>query len=319
MVNENSVLLSIGIPNYNYGLYIEQTIKSVIQQEGEDIEILISDNCSTDNSWEIIQSFSDIRIKKWRQTENLGMHGNWNFLLNNARGKYFLLFSSDDFLANDFIKTFKTFYKKVQNNNIETIVWGYGNYKSPDHTVDYVLPVMNHDFELRSVINSGLEISHFSPPWAHAQLTTNLINSGGFSMISRRPDTLLFYKSLILNLDQKVLIIKKALSFQRIHGLNERNNQSDYVFVDNVELSKSIRAIEKQLGNKFRLNLFLTVNIIFLLKKSRRNYLHLAKKSLKIFDYFILIFFAPLILLILACYSIYPYSFMKKVYEFMNI
>ncbi|MCA6514731.1 MAG: glycosyltransferase family 2 protein, partial [Chitinophagaceae bacterium] len=93
--SEIDILITIAIPNYNYGQYIGKTIESAIHQSGDDIEILISDNNSEDNSWEIIQSYVDSRIISFKQNQNIGLQQNWNFLLNKARGKYFILLPSD--------------------------------------------------------------------------------------------------------------------------------------------------------------------------------------------------------------------------------
>jgi glycosyltransferase involved in cell wall biosynthesis len=91
---------SICIPNYNYGQYIGQTIQSVLDQDYGDFEILVSDNKSTDNSWEIIQKFvsKDSRVSAWENPTNLGFAGNLDAVSSKAKGEYQLLVSSDDLM-----------------------------------------------------------------------------------------------------------------------------------------------------------------------------------------------------------------------------
>ena len=58
-----NIKFSICIPNYNYGSYIGETIKSVLNQTYENYEIIVVDNASTDDSLSVIKSFKDSRIK----------------------------------------------------------------------------------------------------------------------------------------------------------------------------------------------------------------------------------------------------------------
>ena len=88
--------VSICIPVYNAEKYIENTINMVLQQDYDDCEILISDNCSTDNSAMVISKFTNKKIKVFNQNQNIGMGGNWNFLLKQAKGKYVMIVCADD-------------------------------------------------------------------------------------------------------------------------------------------------------------------------------------------------------------------------------
>lgn len=89
--------VSVVIPSYNHGKFIEKAINSVLFQCFSDFELLISDDASSDNSWEIIQRFRDPRIRRFRQERNLGPVGNLVFLIKEARGKYVALLNSDDY------------------------------------------------------------------------------------------------------------------------------------------------------------------------------------------------------------------------------
>jgi glycosyltransferase involved in cell wall biosynthesis len=84
---------------------LQRTLECATKQTYDNIEILVSDNCSTDHTSEIVCSFSDPRIKYHRQKENLGAYGNWNFLLNEAKGDYFHMYHDDDRIDEDFIET----------------------------------------------------------------------------------------------------------------------------------------------------------------------------------------------------------------------
>lgn len=95
-VASNEPLISVVMPSYNHAKYISKAVDSVLAQDFSDYELLISDDASPDNSWEVISGFSDPRIRSFRQEKNLGPVGNLVFLIKQARGKYIALLNSDD-------------------------------------------------------------------------------------------------------------------------------------------------------------------------------------------------------------------------------
>lgn len=111
---------SICIPNYNYGQYIGETIQSVVSQNYENIEIIISDNQSTDNSWDVIQDYAqnDSRIKAFQNEANLGFAGNLDAVSAKASGDYHLLVSSDDLLNPGALDFYARFIEAVGSEKI---------------------------------------------------------------------------------------------------------------------------------------------------------------------------------------------------------
>lgn len=97
-------LVTIAIPTYNRaGRYLKQALESAVNQTYQDIEIIVSDNCSTDNTEAVVRRFSDPRIGYFRQAQNIGANNNFNFCLEQARGDYFLLLQDDDMIDADFV------------------------------------------------------------------------------------------------------------------------------------------------------------------------------------------------------------------------
>lgn len=99
---------SICIPNFNYGAYLPATIQSVLDQSFSDFEIIIQDNASTDNSWEVIQQFAaqDQRIKIFRNPVNMGFAPNLNQACRNASGLFYILLSSDDLMLDGALENY---------------------------------------------------------------------------------------------------------------------------------------------------------------------------------------------------------------------
>lgn len=83
---------------YNSSKYVRQAIESVLAQSYTNFEYLISDDCSSDNTWEIIQEYRDPRIKAWKNSSNLGEYPNRNFTLSKAKGEYIIWIDGDDIL-----------------------------------------------------------------------------------------------------------------------------------------------------------------------------------------------------------------------------
>ncbi|MBI1781721.1 MAG: glycosyltransferase family 2 protein, partial [Sphingobacteriales bacterium] len=102
-------LFTVATISYNSGKWIRQTIESVLASGYTDFEYLISDDCSGDDSWDIIQTYRDPRIKAWRNTQNIGEYPNRNKVLKEAKGKFILYIDGDDLLYKDALEDYARF------------------------------------------------------------------------------------------------------------------------------------------------------------------------------------------------------------------
>jgi glycosyltransferase involved in cell wall biosynthesis len=98
-------LVSILIPVYNRENLVAQTIESALSQTYKNIEIIIVDNCSTDNTWEVLEKYSksDQRIKIFKNLTNLGPVRNWIRCIEECSGEYSNFLYSDDIIHENFI------------------------------------------------------------------------------------------------------------------------------------------------------------------------------------------------------------------------
>lgn len=95
--------LSICIPNYNHAGYLAAAIESALNQRNVVVEVLVSDNCSSDHSAEIISSFAhDHRLRAYTQSTTIPMTEHWNVVLPDVRGEWVVWLCSDDVLLPDF-------------------------------------------------------------------------------------------------------------------------------------------------------------------------------------------------------------------------
>jgi len=92
---------TIAIPVYNRERLIRHAVESALRQSTPGLEILVVDNCSTDTTWDVLQTYRDDRLRIVRNVTNVGLFGNFNRCLNLARGEYLRFLCSDDRLLPD--------------------------------------------------------------------------------------------------------------------------------------------------------------------------------------------------------------------------
>jgi len=95
-------LVSIIVTNYNYARYLKECIDSCLAQDYQKCEVLVVDDCSTDDSKEIINSYKD-RVKPIFREQNGGQLASFFSGLREAKGEFVVFVDSDDFLDSDCI------------------------------------------------------------------------------------------------------------------------------------------------------------------------------------------------------------------------
>ncbi|MFO1488664.1 MAG: glycosyltransferase family 2 protein [Verrucomicrobiota bacterium] len=93
--------VSVCIPTYNYARYLPEAIESILNQNFTNFELLIIDDCSKDNTAEVVQRYAaqDSRVLFSVNSPNVGMVNNWNLCLQRARGEYIKYVFGDDVLC----------------------------------------------------------------------------------------------------------------------------------------------------------------------------------------------------------------------------
>ncbi len=117
------MLVSICMPTYNGERYIAEAIQSALDQTYQDIELLVSDDCSTDLTAEIVHEFArrDKRIVYWRNESRLGLFPNYNECMTQCKGDLIKPFAQDDLLSPKAVELMVSAYK---NNNVALVCCG---------------------------------------------------------------------------------------------------------------------------------------------------------------------------------------------------
>jgi len=134
--------ISILIPTYNRVDYLPRAVESALKQDYPDIEVIVSDNASTDGTDVVVNKYNnDPRFKYFRNNENMDMVPNWRKALNEyAIGEFFMILSDDDYLVDD--KYISKAVKLIKTDNEIVMVYanGYLYYENSKERVKFNLP-----------------------------------------------------------------------------------------------------------------------------------------------------------------------------------
>ena len=125
--------VTIGIPVYNGERYLEEAIRSVLSQTREELELVISDNASTDGTAEICSDYArkDPRVRCLRNPSNLGAAPNYNIVFEQARGRFFKWLAHDDRMTPTYVakttRVLETRPDAVLCNSVVAYIDGQGN------------------------------------------------------------------------------------------------------------------------------------------------------------------------------------------------
>lgn len=119
----NSVWRFAIMPSWNTGMYIAESIRSVIDQTYENWELIIVDDCSTDDTDEIVGTFTDKRIKYLKNEKNSGAALTRNRALREAKGEWIAFLDSDDLWKPEKIEHQLEFMKK------HNLIFSYHEYR----------------------------------------------------------------------------------------------------------------------------------------------------------------------------------------------
>ncbi|MFT4304482.1 MAG: glycosyltransferase family 2 protein [Candidatus Woesearchaeota archaeon] len=158
----NEDLISIILPSYNYEKYIKQTIKSVLRQSYTNLELIIIDDASTDNSVSIIKKIQNKnnKIKLIENKKNIGLLQSYKKALKKTKGKFVAFIDADDYWHPKNLE-----YKLSILKNKKEIALVYSNYSENEKEIEKKLSLNKIPFYLFKKNNSyffSIKIFSFS-------------------------------------------------------------------------------------------------------------------------------------------------------------
>ncbi len=209
----NNELVSVIMPCFNSARFVAESIGSVFSQSYLNIELIVIDDGSEDNSLEILTQLAEQHIDKLTvlRQPNLGPYPARNLGLSHAKGEYIAFLDSDDYWDKEFVSRL---YSSLQENSADVAYCGWQNVGDvkPERNKPYLPPA----YEESDLFRAFLE----GCPWPiHAALIKRKMieKIGGFS---ERYFTSLDYDLWIrlLTVTQKIIRVPEVLAFYRWHG-----------------------------------------------------------------------------------------------------
>ncbi|MDH4129096.1 MAG: glycosyltransferase family 2 protein, partial [Spirochaetota bacterium] len=151
--DKNNPLVSVGIPTYNRPEGLRRTLECITGQTYKNLEIIVSDNCSSGNETQNIgKEFleKDSRIKYFRQEENKGMEFNFKFVLEKASGEYFMWAADDDEWAYNFVEVC---IKNIGNSSSIFTAFGVLNRKTKSYTICKLPDLSQYFSKYKNIMN----------------------------------------------------------------------------------------------------------------------------------------------------------------------
>jgi glycosyltransferase involved in cell wall biosynthesis len=144
-------MLSVTVLNYNYAHYLPQCLDSILRQTWTDFELLLINDCSTDNSLEVIQPYlADPRVIFINHEQNKGYISSLIEGSDRSRGKYLTVISADDFCVSD--RAFETLLRMLEAN--ADAAWAHSAFGKYDADGARFQVVRHHE---ESYVRSGGE------------------------------------------------------------------------------------------------------------------------------------------------------------------
>jgi glycosyltransferase involved in cell wall biosynthesis len=276
-MNDELLLISVIMPNYNYGQFIEESICSVLNQTYKNLELIIIDNYSDDNTDEIISKFSDNRMKVYKFNNNGVIAASRNFGISKCSGDIVAFIDSDDiWLPNKLEKQLSCFSDdKIVCVGTDFIPLGetkYCKYKIPIDNKEMYRDFTYNDIVLfNPVINSSVLIKR-----------NILLELGG---LDENPDFRCIEDwELWLRVSRMgtIRILTQKLIRYRIHNNIKRDNRTVYLNILkllNQHFEKGF--MNRELFEQAKGNYYLSIGGAFLKMNDRKglNFYWLALKS----------------------------------------
>lgn len=247
-------LVSICIPNYNYGHYLEECLNSIVNQTYDNIEVIFRDNNSTDQSLDIANEFEKkyrdrLYINIARHKRNIGSDLNSNSCIAATEGKYFMILGSDDALEPDFIS--KCVQELEQDDEI-SMMMTHRNEIDENGKITKQPPFFNQSFvcdgeEMASIyMMAGIAIP--------SQCLTRITSRNEALRLKRTSFSVCgdWYINFLLACVGRIGYINEALVNYRVHSGNETNMSEENFMgiIEHFKLLNEFRDISEIAGLK---------------------------------------------------------------------
>ena len=281
-------LISVIIPNYNHAAFLRQRIESVLNQTYQDFEVIILDDCSSDNSKEIIETFrASSKIKKivYNKANSGSPFRQWKKGIELAVGKYIWIAESDDWAEPNFLEVL---VNRVSSERNVGICFCGSNWVDKNGDIGKDLSLYNEDF----FRNGQEEITNYMLKYNSLQNVSSALIK--HALAKKFIDKTLRYKSSgdwslyidILQESNIVYINQKLNNFRWYH-----NNVSNSAKTKGLWVSEGLRIVARSKAYKLPLNKIQVQDIIHYWNQKPKEFRSFKKYNLHMqTQYYLLVF-----------------------------
>ncbi len=226
--------ISIIVPIYNASKYLKKCLDSLVNQTKKELEFILINDGSTDDSESIIKSYEDDRIKYFKRS-NHGIGKTRNFGINKSTGKYIMFLDSDDYLKAD---ACEVLYKRIEKEKLDVVVCDFYRVNSN------VLEEKIDDFKNTSLKdNPKLLLDINLAPW-NKIYRSDLIKDNKIKFVEDLKYEDAPFVALALLKSKKIAKVNKALVYYRVHEKSETTVRDERIF-DIIKIVDIIRGYFK--------------------------------------------------------------------------
>lgn len=226
--------ISIIVPIYNAEKYIKKCLDSIINQTKKEIEIILINDGSTDNTENIIKEYKDKRIKYFKNT-NHGIGYTRNFGIDKSTSKYIMFLDSDDYLEKT---ACEELFKKAEKDNLDIVISDF--YKVYEDRIEVIkLP----SFKDSSLKENPDILTEYLNPWAKLY-NSKLVKDNNIKFVEDLKYEDAPFVIEALDKAKKIGKVNKPLNYYVIHG-NSETTVRDRKCFDILQIVDKIRKYTK--------------------------------------------------------------------------
>ena len=227
--------ISIIVPIYNASKYLKKCLDSLVNQTKKELEFILINDGSTDDSESIIKSYNDSRIKYFKRS-NHGIGKTRNFGINKSTGKYIMFLDSDDYLEEN---ACEVLYKKIEKEKLDVVVCDFYRVVNDSKIIEKIASFKNTSLK----DNPNLLLNVNLAPW-NKIYRSDLIKNNNIKFIEDLKYEDAPFVALSLLKSKKIGKVDKPLIYYTIHEKSETTVRDERIF-DIIKIVDIIRSYFK--------------------------------------------------------------------------
>ena len=227
MDNANLPLVTIMIPTYNQEEYIGEAIESALAQDYQNLEVIVTDDCSTDNTESVAKRYSSHkRLKYIRNQHNLGRVGNYhNTAHNEAQGLWAVNLDGDDYYTSTtFISDAMSTIALMPHENIVAYCYRHTNLEH----IKEIIPYRQIDENRIIVAGKDYFLNYYRiGRFGHPNTLFRRDIGVGIGLYTLPHQACDFHSLIRIFLLGNIILDKRKIAYWRVHGTNTTIKEAD--------------------------------------------------------------------------------------------